>query len=752
MKVGFTGTLVSKTIMNLKRFCILAGLFLVPLVSIAQVCEVNSTNIPADIPVPNADATASTFQQFSWENFLGINAAVVGGPPASKDQDPLWRSWSTVVDVLSCQVSPRPAGCECLDGNCSESGTRFYPGACRAIPDFQNYRVLGQRGQFDDSFLEAETNGLSNSPVLDRFGNFLRYEILVSPVTYDTIIEQSLWDWDVLDANEENLNLACGTAEYTGGDPAHPDMGDIQLKVAWLDADDEVGEALNLNHYYTDDLLVYTPAYRTTDGVERCELRTMAMVGMHITHKTLRQPGRIWATFEHRDLAPNCTERMPGSGITNTNMSCPSSVEEDFTLYGMQCNEDDPECAACNVTPESNDDLDICRNPTTPELIGWCLDQGPAAIEGTSKLCRHVAVEPPEIENVPAPIPNPLPDNYPQAAAWNQACVNELVINDHKPWSHYMLISGQWLEGDLLPPEPKPPATLECLNLVEDVFGGIVNPDVIQPKVETSNGGMKPFLGNITMESYGKSNCIGCHSRGSIRNSEGEQYNTDFAYFPSLNVYRQDNNFMTHRVTRPTNMCETPGFPAVLEFDLTGGAAGARVAEQSMNVLLGIEFPENLPDPEVSATDFEDFSQRWTHNGQFTQFIPDPSCSSGSCEVDRALPAEPGQRWLQLRTDPALQFSPDVPLYRTHIILDFPGLTCSDINPLEIRLWVSDDSQSVYANQVDSDNLAATLYLLPEAPPPMDLDYPQVPTLSRNALLALMMVLLLLGLREVRRF
>jgi len=732
--------------------CALITLSLMPLSALAQVCSVETTRIPADIPVPNVDATPSTFQKFSWDSFLGLTAAEVGGPPAaSPSQDPLWREWSSVVDMLSCQDSPTPAGCECANGDCGQSGARFFPASCRGIPGYENYRVLGQRGQFDDSFLQASVGGVTNHAVIDQFGNFLRYEILVSPVNYATVIDEQLWDADVLDARQDDLNFSCGTSEYNGGDPAHPGMGDITLKLAWMDVEEEAGDVLDLNTYYTEQLLVHTPAYRTEEGVERCELRNMAMVGLHIVHKTLRQPGRIWSTFEHRDLAPNCLEKMPGAGNVDTNMSCPDSVDREFNLFGTQCNDDDTACAACNVTPAHNDPDDVCRNPTTPQQIGWCLDREPEPVEGTSKLCRHVAVEPPEIVNVPAPIPNPLPENYPQAAAWNQACANELVAGGHDPWSNYMLISGQWLNSDLLGPEPDPPQSLECINVVDEVFFGIVNGEAIEPKVETRNGLLKPFLGNITMESYGKSNCMGCHSRGVIENSKGGEYNLDFSYYPSVNVALQDVNFMTHRVSEPEIMCEHPNQFAFFEFDLTGGAVGAMTATQEIELLVGIEFPEDLPDPGIFAGDPVDPSLPWDHAGLTTNLVPDNSCSPGSCEVDQLFPSAPGRRWYQLKASPQLLIEPGNSDFATRVSMEFPLARCGDLDPLDIRLWVSDNSQAIYANQVDGDLLSILLDLLPDEMPPVDIDLEEVPTLSRTALSALVLVLLVIGLWQTRR-
>ena len=726
-------------------------LFLIPLALQAQVCPVGETLIPADIPVTNADASESTFQQFSWQSFLGINAATIGGPPAEVPLEaPLWRSWSTVVDVLSCQGSPLPAGCVCPDGDCSLPGTRFYPSACRGIAGYENYRVLAQRGRFDDSFLEAGVGTVTNSPVVDRFGNFLRYEIVMSPVSQAAVIEDALWDQAVLDGNSDDIVFRCGSAGYTGGDPADPDMGNIMLKVSWMDVEGEAGAELDLDDFYTEDLLIYTPAYRSSNGIESCELRTMAMVGMHIAHKTLRQPNWIWSTFEHRDVAPNCTDAMTDPGNVDANMSCPPEVEQEFNLFGTQCNDDDPACGACNSTPLSNDPGDLCRNPTTPGLEGWCLDQPPAPAGGLSRLCRHVAVEPPVIDTVPAPIPNPLPQNYPQAAAWNQACVNELQLGGYAPWSQYMLISAQWLNASALPPEPEPPATLECDTVADDVFFGFVNADAIEPKVQTRGGQSRPFLGNITMESYGKSNCIGCHSRGVIETSGGTSYNTDFMYFPAINVMGQDSNFMSWMSGDPSSQCQLPGDPAVFEFDLTARVVNDRVNVQAMDLLLGIELPESLPDPVISPRAFDQHEAPWIQGGNAIELLPDPGCPAGSCQVDALYPARAGKTWRQYRSFPGLNISPEESVLASHIVISFEGLTCGDVNPLDLRLWVSDNSQSLYANQVDGDYLDQTLFLLPE-PPLQEIEIPTVPTLGRISLGAMITLVLAIGFRAARR-
>jgi len=124
----------------------------------------------------------------------------------------------------------------------------------------------------------------------------------------------------------------CGLASYTGGDPADKDCGVIQMKNAWMDLTDaSVAERAK---YHIEELLVYTPAYRTstTPQAATCELRTMGLVGQHINHKTLTQPAWVYSTFEHVDNAPDCTgpSSTGGSQAGTPSDLCPATVQKDW--------------------------------------------------------------------------------------------------------------------------------------------------------------------------------------------------------------------------------------------------------------------------------------------------------------------------------------------------------------------------------------------------------------------------------------
>lgn len=462
--------------------------------------------LPADIPVSTSDASAATFQQFGWQSFLGLNAPQVGGQISTTgDNVPQWASWSSTVDLLLCQESPVPDGCVCPDGDCTVAESRFYPDVCSDVPNSESYRVLGQVGKVDDSFLEATTGGLSGDPVVDRFGGFLRYEILLSPATYDDIIAQQLYDEVDLMARTSDVNLGCGLSSYTGGDPADADMGALVLKVAWMDVTDALQNGgVDASIYHVEDLLVFNPGYRNSDGNPTCELRTMALVGMHVAHKTFNQPNWIWSTFEHDLNAPDCTGPLPGPGSQQVNVSCPESVAMDYNLHGQVCNGTVQTCASCNAAPTGNGN---CSNPTSAVGSGYCLDLPPASNSGISALCQQVPIS-----------------AYPEAETWNAACQDSL--GSASVWSNYSLISSQWGTAAF---------AAGCSNVAGQIFSGIVNDSVILPKIPLGSA-MKPILGNTTMESYDRSNCMGCHAKATFTNSAGTPLSTDLMYFLQLQV------------------------------------------------------------------------------------------------------------------------------------------------------------------------------------------------------------------------
>jgi len=472
------------------------------------------------VPEIPTQAENGDFFEFSWKHFLALNAPSVGGQiNPSGDNVTQWAGWSSTADLLN-QTDGGP------------SGTHFYPAACQTIPSYEQYRVIQQVGKVDDSVLEAQTRGLSESPVIDANGKFVRYEILISPAMYNQVVAE-MWNEEITLRNlSGDVNFACGDVSYTGGDPASSEMGAIALKLAWRDASEMSTD--ERARFHTESILVYSPGYRNSTGEDSCELMPMAMVGMHIAHKTLKQPNWIWATFEHADNAPDCEQLpvTPDGSQKPQNTSCPILPAGDpgYSFFSAEC--DDPgnqSCQTCNTPPRSNDKQLQCQNPYVGQLEGWCLDQPPASVDGLSRLCRQVPAESGHCSDDPRT--SCLVDsdcsagascdaNYPDVAPWNTACLGTIETASMKAeagpsvWSNYLLIGAQWVAKSYG----------ACVNVARDIAAkadGPVASSILREQLILDVDGSgdpitRPFLGNTSMESYDRANCLGCHAKSYV--------------------------------------------------------------------------------------------------------------------------------------------------------------------------------------------------------------------------------------------
>ncbi len=510
-------------------------------------------DLPGDIPVKlpaGADDGRAQAQvdRYSWSIFLAFAAPGVGEHVSRKGDNPTqWEQWSSTADLIQCNLHPEQEGCVCPHGDCAGTGVRYYPPECREIKGFKRYRVLDQFSKVDNSFLESEQGaggnpfgGLSNSPLVDAKGNFTRYEILPSPVAYDYVVNNELYNESVLDSLPFTVMFPCGEVSYEGGDPADPRVGAFIVKNAWIELEtkdhhrrddryDRYGHddrhdgkgyhgkryhrarARERGLYHTEDLLVYTPGYRNSTGKASCELKTMALVGQHIMHKTTKQPRWTWSTFEHRRSAPDCTELPPAGDMMGSGPSkaCPASVGRSYIFYPEACSADgsDPgACQTCNTPVDSN--AEGCTNPNVPsDKVSFCLDEPPAEVAGTSKTCRQV----------------PVAEYYPTADRLNKACAREL--GRKSVWSNYELISTMWYD--------EPNRACRTIQNVPGIMRLVQRPLV--PISGEQPRGPRPFLANATMETDIRSDCLGCHSAAAINVPEPPP-GTDFNFWLQLEV------------------------------------------------------------------------------------------------------------------------------------------------------------------------------------------------------------------------
>jgi hypothetical protein len=462
-------------------------------------------NLPGDVPV---NASQATLDAYSWQLFLSLNAPSVGGTVSTAgDNSTLWGGavsapitsgnpgWSSTDDLLLAVTNM----------STPSFGSHFYPAECQAIPNYQNYRVVDELQKVNDDFFEATVKGLSADPVVATNGTFLRYEILLSPNTYNQISANKWYLASVLAGLKNPVDFQCGVQSAGGptANPADPGIGPIVIKNAWMDA-----ASLDPARHHTENLLVFTNGSENSTGQNSCVLKTMALVGMHIAHKTTNQSGWTWSTFEHAANAPDCTTTPappPQSPADGGNKSCPTSATGGpYNLFpqlpaGTQYQ-------SCNVTPAGNQ----AAGSTPPCDGGFCADQPPNPVSGYSSLCRQV----------------PLPV-YQTAYAQTQACNG--ATGASSVWSNYSLISTQWFTAFGAAPT--------CQNA-----SAAVNPQQNRagyaPQVTMADGKTAfPYLANTSMESYERSVCMGCHQQALTAVAKGGTgVSTDFMYFLQLEV------------------------------------------------------------------------------------------------------------------------------------------------------------------------------------------------------------------------
>ena len=461
-------------------------------------------DLPFNPPTGFNERVVEKSLKYGWKTFLALAAEAPGQMVnLIGDNKTQWSTWSSSQALIRCARDQ--TNCTCTSRDCLKSRVEYYPEECQAIDGYENYRVLGQISKVDDSFLQATVGNLSNTPLIDMNGKFLRYEILVNPVAQDYVVKNKYYDKTVLDNLTEDLVFPCGDKSYTGGNPANKKAGSFIVKNAWMQVPKRKGleyRRTYLRKFHTEELLVYTPSYRNKTGAATCEKRRMALVGQHIANKTVTQPRWLWTTFEHKLTAPNCTDDVPPAGDqqgSTPNLSCPATVTKDYLFYPQKCSADgsDPDaCQSCNAAPESN--RKGCKNPSVDGDESWCLDKPPAKVAGTSRLCRQV--------NTKEYFVNPF----------NRACRKSLGAGS--VWARYEQIAMQWYNTK----------ATKC------VTRSNTDPDLTIPPVLMGSSGdfdLKPYLANTSMESDIRSNCMGCHAKATVGDNS---VSTDFMYWIQL--------------------------------------------------------------------------------------------------------------------------------------------------------------------------------------------------------------------------
>ncbi len=157
---------------------------------------------------------------------------------------------------------------------------------------------------------------------------------------------------------------------------------------------------------------------------------------------------------------------------SGVNSSCPTTDKSSYILNA--CAGGESGCEPCNTAPS------ICTG-------GLCIDN-PENVIKPAQLCRQITNS-----------------QWPSQAAGQD----------------YQLIATQWFQG----------GGSGDINNAPTVRQNSTRESIMPHTV-----GKKSVVGNASMESYERSNCIGCHSSSVYKQSSGQQISTDYMFWMTVEV------------------------------------------------------------------------------------------------------------------------------------------------------------------------------------------------------------------------
>lgn len=282
-----------------------------------------------------------------------------------------------------------------------------------------------------------------------NIGRVVRYEIRVNKLEFDYIVSNDLW-------NQQGLSKAFNTP--AGGGIVLPN-GSMEIKAAWRVV--PRGQEREFEGCYKVTKAMVPFDDNNPEGKK--EERTVALVGQHIIIKTPNSPQWVWATFEHKNNAPDA----PG-GANPTDCTKQWSFNNPAAPADYKPNYNDP---PSRNTPK-NAPVQVVR-------IDQKMDSGAKAInDAMHELIR--------------------------------ATYSDSV------WLNYNLVSVQWPSDPAKPPA-KPDSALRAGKPRPLVLPNLTMETYQQTTNSGGGAGMpKRSDPDIRPEDLGKSSCIGCHRISAI--------------------------------------------------------------------------------------------------------------------------------------------------------------------------------------------------------------------------------------------
>jgi hypothetical protein len=380
-----------------------------------------SATLPTEVP---SERTACSFEQFMWQSMLALVQ------PTSDPSILSFETWMPSYGIFIQDGVPTPWGEE--PPNACAGGAKSTGKPPRLYSD-----IIKQAG--------------ADQPLIDQKGEFVYYSMSVNQSAYDMLTTCQLYKANCagpLKPGNQGIDLI----------RLYPNLAlpstAVELKTSWMIVD---AAAAGSGRFYV------VPGWIQYKGGP-CRQVQLGLTGMHIVSKTPSFPALIWATFENRNNAPDCS-----------NTSAAPPLGGAWSLFN-------PACSTCTTNVyKAGAPAQVCRmHPSGDSSVGTFpgganCDVNPNQYACQAKTRAILAESTQAIQAINSSV---------------QALIQANPQRINPVWANYELVGNVWTVGGTLPP---------YLQAQEGALSA-------------SNSSMESFVQNGVAGATNPYNCLSCHN------------------------------------------------------------------------------------------------------------------------------------------------------------------------------------------------------------------------------------------------
>lgn len=392
---------------------------------------IRSPSLPNEVP---GTRSMCDFNQFAWQSFLYLVQ-----PTAKGSRVLNFESWMPSYGIfVAAGQHPIPFGNRPPDP-CTTPASAF--GKATGEDPFFFSNLVKQAGVAQQ--------------LIAPDGRLVYYSIAINEPGYDMIVGCDLYRSQCagpLKPQNPGIDLI---AQYPN--LAFPD-GAVELKGSWKVLSNKEVEA---GLFHTVSGLIQRPS----DG-KSCQTVTLGLVGLHIVSKTPKTRGLVWASFEHRNNAPPCS-----------NLNALPPLGEKWNFF------DPAKCENCTTNIyQPGHPAQVCRmHPQGDPTIGIFPDGQDCDEDPNQFICQE------KVRAMLAESTNAI--RQINDSAWRQIKQAGGAIDP--VWANYELIGNVWTRDNIIPPQLQ----------------------VQVGSLSAANTTMETYVQNGASGRTAANNCFSCHNQ-----------------------------------------------------------------------------------------------------------------------------------------------------------------------------------------------------------------------------------------------